>query len=118
MWHKLKIIFAAQSRAGGSDAPDEASLRLATAALLVHASLIDGDEHSAEQERMFGLLQERFELTKEQTKKLIAKARAHDRRCGSISTAFTRVLTEQLDPEGRAPSGRNAVGDCVIRQGA
>ncbi|MGI9415044.1 MAG: TerB family tellurite resistance protein [Hyphomicrobiales bacterium] len=101
MWHKLKIIFAAHGETQGADVPDEAALRLATAALLVHASLIDGDEHAAEQEHMFGLLQDRFELTEEQTRKLIARARAHDADAVDLY-GFTRVLTEQLDPEGRA----------------
>ena len=101
MWHKLKKFLVEPDGGAGSDAPDEASLRLATAALLVHASLIDGDAHAAEQERMFGLLQERFELTKEQTENLIKRARAHDADAVDLY-GFTRVLTEQLDPEGRA----------------
>ncbi len=101
MWEKLTSIFQASGNAEAAGAPDETALRVATAALLVHASLIDGDEDAKEAERLFALVKNRFELSDEQTADLIARGRTHD--AGAVDLySYTRVLTEHLDPQGRS----------------
>ena len=101
MWEKLTSIFQASGDADAAGAPDEAELRLATAALLVHASLIDGAEDAQETERVYELVKARFELTDEQTADLVARGRAHDADAVDLYS-YTRVLTEHLDPQGRS----------------
>ena len=101
MWEKLTSIFQTSGDVEAAGAPDEAALRLATAALLVHASLVDGEEDAQETERLFDLVKTRFELSDEQTGDLIARGRAHDAEAVDLYS-YTRVLTEHLDPQGRA----------------
>ena len=101
MWERLTSIFAASGDKEAAGAPDETALRLATAALLVHASRIDGEEHADETERLSQLIRTRFELSAQQTADLVSKGREHDARAVDLY-GYTRVLTEHLDPQGRA----------------
>ena len=101
MWDKLTSIFQASGDKEAAGSPDEEALRVATAALLVHASLVDGEEHADETERLFDLIKSKFELSDEQTGDLISRGRAHEDTAVDLYR-YTRVLTEHLDPEGRA----------------
>ncbi len=101
MWEKLSSIFKASGNAEAAGDPDEGALRLATAALLVHASLIDGNEDTQETERLFELVKTKFELTDEQTADLVARGRSHDADAVDLYS-YTRILTEHLDPQGRS----------------
>lgn len=101
MWDKLTSIFAASGDADAAGSPDETALRLSTAALLVHASRADGEEHADERERLSELMKHRFDLTDQQTADLIRQGREHDDKAVDLYS-YTRVLTEHLDPEGRA----------------
>lgn len=101
MWEKLSSIFKASGNAEAAGDPGEGELRLATAALLVHASLIDGDEDAQETERLFKLVKNKFELTDEQTTDLIERGRSHDADAVDLYS-YTRILTEHLDPQGRS----------------
>jgi len=101
MWEKLTSIFAASGDAEAAGSPDETSLRLSTAALLVHASRIDGQEHADESERLFELIKSKFDLTDQQTDDLVRQGREHDDKAVDLYS-YTRVLTEHLDAEGRA----------------
>lgn len=100
MWEKLTSIFTASGDADASGAPDEEALQLATAALLIRASLIDGKEDAAETERLRGLLAKRFDLSDAQTEELIARGRARDAEAVDLY-GHTRILTEHLDAQGR-----------------
>src|SRR6187549_269032 len=57
---------------------DDQDLRVATAALLVHAAAIDGDISDAERDKLQNLLKLRFELDDDGAKALIAQATAAD----------------------------------------
>lgn len=101
MWEKLTSIFAASGDSEAAGSPDETALRLSTAALLVHASRIDGEEDVQETEHLSELIKTKFELSDEQTAELVNRGRAHDDQTVDLYS-YTRVLTEHLDPEGRA----------------
>ena len=101
MWDKLTRIFAASGDADAAGEPGEEDLRVATAALLVHASKVDGEEHADETERLRALVKSRFELSDDQVSDLITRGRAEDAEAVDLY-GYTRVLTEHLDPQGRA----------------
>lgn len=101
MWEKLTSIFTASGDADAAGAPDEEALRLATAALLIHASLVDGEEDAQETERLHELIRKRFGLSDAQARDLISRGRVHDAEAVDLYS-YTRILTEHLDPQGRA----------------
>lgn len=100
MWEKLTSIFTASGDADAAGAPDDEALQLATAALLIRASLVDGKEDAAEAERLRALLRKRFDLSDAQTEDLIARGRARDAEAVDLY-GHTRILTEHLDARGR-----------------
>jgi uncharacterized tellurite resistance protein B-like protein len=75
-------------------------LRLATAALLVHAGTIDGEMSDAERDQLRGLLKQRFELDDAAAETLIAQAADADEKAVDLYH-FTRVLNDSLDEAGR-----------------
>jgi uncharacterized tellurite resistance protein B-like protein len=75
-------------------------LRLATAALLVHASTVDGEMSDAERQQLRGLLKQRFELDDAAADELIAQAAAADEKAVDLYH-FTRLLNDSLDEAGR-----------------
>ena len=80
---------------------DHNDYRLAAAALLVHAAVIDGTISAAEQDTLRELLQQRFALDDAATDELVAQATAAEQ--GSVDLYhFTRLLNGTLDEEGRA----------------
>lgn len=93
MWQLIKKLLP---RDTGSDQ----ALELAMAALLVRASVIDDEINEAESERMADALSRRFELSKDAVIKLIAEAREAEAEAVDLYR-FTRVITENLDQEGR-----------------
>lgn len=98
-----KIARMFQEMAAEAEEPEsrEHEMRLATAALLVHASLIDGSADARETERLRGLLKQQFDLSDEEADELAAAARAKEAEAVDLYR-FTRVLTDQLEPPGRA----------------
>ena len=80
---------------------DHDDYRLAAAALLVHAAVIDGNFSEAEQRTLRALLQQRFALDDAATDELIAQATAAEQESVDLYQ-FTRLLNGTLDEEGRA----------------
>jgi uncharacterized tellurite resistance protein B-like protein len=80
---------------------DHNDYRLAAAALLVHAAVIDGTITAAEQETLRELLQQRFALDDTSTDELVAQATAAEQDSVDLYQ-FTRLLNGTLDEEGRA----------------
>lgn len=101
MWDKLRDFVDRMSGEEPSlEALGEEELRLAAAALLVRASVIDGEVDERERQRVEALLHDRYGLGEAETQKLIeeAKAREHD---AVDLYGFTSVLAGRLDGEGR-----------------
>ena len=83
---------------GETDGPD--ATRLAAAALLVHASTIDGYVDEAEADRLQEVLKAHYELSDEQMHELIVAAERTERDAVDIYT-FTSKLKKALPEEDR-----------------
>ncbi|WP_170984255.1 TerB family tellurite resistance protein [Rhodoligotrophos defluvii] len=94
MWQLIKKILPAEA------ASDERTLELAIAALLVRASVIDDAVNPAELGRIEQLLTHRFGLSHEAVQTLLGEAREAEAKAVDLYR-FTRVVTENLDQEGR-----------------
>ena len=75
-------------------------LRLATAALLVHAAAIDGTMSDIERDRLQSLLQQRFQLDDAAAGELIDQAAVADEKAVDLYH-FTRLLNGSLDESER-----------------
>ena len=78
----------------------EEELRLAAAALLVHASLIDGRADPEERRKLKSLLQVRFKLGEDEFDRILGEAEAWEQESVDLYS-FTSVLCRELDQEGR-----------------
>ena len=78
----------------------EEELRLAAAALLVHASLIDGRADPEERRKLKSLLQVRFNLGEDEFDRILGEAEAWEQDSVDLYS-FTSVLCRELDQEGR-----------------
>jgi uncharacterized tellurite resistance protein B-like protein len=85
---------------GPPGALGEDEIRVAYAALLVHAAAIDGAISESERSRLNILLMQRFDLDNAAAADLIARATAVDERAVDLYH-FTRLLNERLDEAGR-----------------
>jgi uncharacterized tellurite resistance protein B-like protein len=79
----------------------EDDYRLAAAALLVHAAMIDGEMTADERQKLHGVLKQRFELDDAATDELIEKATAAEHESVDLFH-FTHLLNRALNEEGRA----------------
>lgn len=102
LWTKLKEYVERVSDAGG-EAPllQEEELRTASAALLVRASVIDGEVTAEEKKTLRHILETRFELSHAEASELIDEAQQREHEAVDLY-GFTSVLTRNLDQEGRA----------------
>lgn len=88
------------------DSDDEAvdlgveEVRLAAAALLVHATIVDGEVDRREGEVLRDVLERRFDLDKGQAGRLIKQAAEKEKEAVDLYS-FTSVLTRRLDRQGR-----------------
>lgn len=100
MLDALKDLFAGLS--GGQNEPrfEESDHRLAIAALLVHAMVIDGVLDDAERDKIRKVLAGEFDLSPDETRELVAEARQKDREAVDLYT-FTSVLKRALDFDQR-----------------
>ena len=91
-----------QVSGGQANAKDlrEEELRLAAAALLVHATAIDGEVAPEERRKLRALLQTHFGLGDDETRRLIREAEVREHDAVDLYR-FTSVLCAQLDQEGR-----------------
>ena len=78
----------------------EEELQLAAAALLVHASLIDGRADPEERRKLKSLLQVRFNLAEDEFDRVLREAEAWEQESVDLYR-FTSVLSRELDQEGR-----------------
>jgi uncharacterized tellurite resistance protein B-like protein len=86
-----------QKQSGGLADHD---LRLATAALLIHAAAIDGNVSEAERHKLQSLLQQRFELGDAAAAELIEQATIADEKAVDLYH-FTHLLNDRLDETER-----------------
>jgi uncharacterized tellurite resistance protein B-like protein len=96
----------------------EEELRLAAAALLVHAMVIDGVVATGERRKLKALLQTHFGLDDDEARRLIREASRHH---GAVDLhRFTSVLCAQLDQDGRKQIiemlWEIAMADCVVHE--
>ena len=75
-------------------------LQLAAAALLVHASVVDGHADLEEQRKIKSLLQTRFNLDDDEFNRILQEAEAWERDSVDLYS-FTSVISRELDQEGR-----------------
>jgi uncharacterized tellurite resistance protein B-like protein len=78
----------------------EEELRLAATAVLVNASVIDGEVAPEERRKLKALLRERFDLSDDECRRLIREAEAREREAVDLY-GFTSVLCARLDQDGR-----------------
>jgi uncharacterized tellurite resistance protein B-like protein len=78
----------------------EEDLRLAAAALLIHAGGIDGEFDAVERKKLEALLQARFDLDGSELRRLLGEAEAEEHQAVDLYR-FTSVLCRELDQEGR-----------------
>jgi uncharacterized tellurite resistance protein B-like protein len=75
-------------------------LQLAAAALLVHASVVDGHADPEEQRKIKSLLQTRFNLDDDEFNRILQEAEAWERDSVDLYS-FTSAISRELDQEGR-----------------
>jgi uncharacterized tellurite resistance protein B-like protein len=101
LWRKFSTVFERvagnQLRAGDLRGEE---LRLAAAALLVHAGVIDGNFDNDERRKLHSLLQERFDLGDDEARRLIRHAEDREREAVDLYR-FTSILCAELDQDGR-----------------
>ena len=90
-------LASGEKQAGGFVDHD---LRVATAALLVHAAAIDDNVSDAERDRLRSLLKQRFELDDAAADQLIEQATAADEKAVDLYH-FTHLLNGSLDESER-----------------
>lgn len=96
----LDRIKAWLSKGGAENGADGFALRLALAALLVEAALMDGAFEDSEREIIAQLLRSAFSLDETECAALIAKAEAAQSNSTQLY-GFTRPLMDGLPPEDR-----------------
>ena len=79
---------------------EENDYRLAAAALLVHAAGIDGKVSTAERDKLYAVIAQRFALDAEAAKDLIDKAIEAEHEAVDLYQ-FTSLINRALDEEGR-----------------
>ena len=99
MMERLLRLFSSE---GGRDAQNAKTdeLRVASAALLVHAAYIDGCVDLVEENRIKKLLAQNFDLSASDVAALMPIAEREESEAVDLYR-FTKVLTDRLDPDGR-----------------
>lgn len=101
LWTKLKDFVERMSDGGGEPhSLREEELRLASAALLVRATVIDGEAAPEEKQTLRAILEDRFSLSHGDASELIGEAVEHEHESVDLY-GFTSVLARSLDQEGR-----------------
>ncbi len=101
LWTNFKKLV---ERVTGDEPPTgnfrEEELRLAAAALLVRAAVIDGQADPEERRKLKAVLQTRFDLDGDEVGRLLGEAEVREHEAVDIYR-FTRVLCRELDQDGR-----------------
>ncbi|MCB1436160.1 MAG: TerB family tellurite resistance protein [Rhodobiaceae bacterium] len=100
MLDSLRQLFAGLGQAKPQPHFEDSDHRLAIAALLVHAVAIDGVIDDVERAKIRQLLAGEFSLSEEETRELVAEARAKDNEAVDLYN-FTSVLKRALDAKAR-----------------
>lgn len=79
---------------------EEGDYRVAAAALLVHAMAADGEIAEVERKKLMSVLSEGFDLTDDDTRRLIASA-TNAEAAEANWTSFADVLVHRLDVDAR-----------------
>jgi len=74
--------------------------RLAAAALLVHAVMIDGTMSDAERDKLHAVIKRRFDLDEAATDELLVEATAAEQQAVDLYH-FTSLINRSLDEDGR-----------------
>jgi uncharacterized tellurite resistance protein B-like protein len=75
-------------------------LRLAAAALLIHATAVDGHKDAEESRKLKALLQKRFDIEGAELVATLGEAEAWEKQSVDLY-GFTSVLCRELDQDGR-----------------
>ncbi len=97
---RFKALFDQLSGEPASAQRPDAELRLAAAALMVHAAVVDGAMDEDERDALEETLQRRFDLPPQEAHDLIEEAERHERDAVDLYR-FTSVLARHLDQDGR-----------------
>jgi uncharacterized tellurite resistance protein B-like protein len=102
LWSKLRDFVDTLGQASDEENLElgEEEVRLASAALLVHATVVDGTVDRREGEVLREVLERRFELDRREAGQLIQQAAQQEKEAVDLY-GFTSVLTRRLDREGR-----------------
>jgi uncharacterized tellurite resistance protein B-like protein len=101
MWNAFRSFF--DDLNGGAKHPgrfEENDYRVAAAALLVHASVIDGQVSPGEHAKLRALLRSRFDLDDDAAQALIDEATDAENEAVDLYR-FTSLLNRELDQAGR-----------------
>lgn len=102
LWTRIRELvdnYGDESDSASLDLAEE-EIRLAAAALLVHATVVDGDVDRREGEVLRDVLERRFDLERSEAGQLIKEAAEKEAEAVDLY-GFTSVLTRRLDREGR-----------------
>lgn len=100
LFDALKNFVAELTDGTSSASLGDQDLRLATAALLIHAAAIDGSVSAVERQELQALLKHRFDLDDAAAADLIEQAIIADEKAVDLYH-FTRVLNQRLDENER-----------------
>ena len=96
LFRELKALFAG----GAEPKPDALDLKLAVAALLVEAAVMDEDFDAAERAAVLRVLSDRFELSDSEAADLLADAETRVSKTEQYHP-FAQRINEELDIAGR-----------------
>ncbi len=96
----LRLLNPEAGSALDCDALPAQDYKLAAAALLVHATQVDGHVDEAEHYKLRQLLRDHFEMKDPDIEEFIKLAECQERKAVDLY-GFTRRLTKELDAEGR-----------------
>lgn len=99
VWHKVTELLGLSSSADQT-AQSDRDLALATAALLVQVSVADGSFDASEKLRLLEELQSHFGLSDADATHILTEAETAHGEASSLYK-FTRVVTAELDQDGR-----------------
>lgn len=101
IWTKFKdFVERVAGEESAATSLQEEELRLAAAALLVHATVVDGKADRDERQTLKSVLERRFDLSGAEASRLVGDAEAREQDAVDLY-GFTSVLCRQLDQDGR-----------------
>lgn len=99
MWDQIASLFSGIEEEDTVSLKEE-QIKIAVAALLVHATFIDGIAAENEMQSLKHLLKKQYDLSSEEMVELLAHAHKEEKEATDLYR-FTRVLKEHLDQDGR-----------------